>query len=256
MTERSASPTPHALRRALSLLAVLVILGAGAAALAGGLGYKHGWWTLRTGFTTVRWAAYAALAGAALAALALVLPPWRGGLVSRIVALLALVLGLGLAMVVVPWRAEQQAAGAPPINDITTDPEDPPPLVALLPLRAGAPTPPAYPAAFAAIQRRSYPDIAPVRLRLPPATAFVQVRMLAEGMGWTIVAAVPDEGRIEAIAETRWFGFKDDIVLRVRPDGDGARVDIRSKARIGRSDRGVNAARVRVFLRRLDAARG
>lgn len=254
MTEPPASPTPHALRRALTLLAVTVILGAGAVALAGGLGFKHGWWTLRTGFTTVRWAAYAALGGAALAALALLLPPWRGGLATRFVALAALV--LALAMVVVPWRAEQQAAAAPPINDITTDPEDPPPLVALLPLRAGAATPPAYPAAFARIQRESFPDIAPVRMRVPPTTAFAQVRRLAESMGWTIIAAVPDEGRIEAIAQTRWFGFEDDIVLRIRADGDGARVDIRSKARIGRGDRGVNAARVREFLRRLGAARG
>jgi len=254
MSEPPASPTPHALRRALTLLAVAVILGAGAAALAGGLGFKHGWWTLRTGFTTVRWAAHAALGGVALAALALLLPPWRGGLATRFVALLAL--ALGLAMVVVPWRAEQQAAGAPPINDITTDPEDPPPLVALLPLRAGAATPPAYPQAFARIQRESFPDIAPLRMRVPPTTAFVQVRMLAESMGWTIVAAVPDEGRIEAIAETRWFGFKDDIVLRIRAEGEGARVDIRSKARIGRSDRGMNAARVRDFLRRLNSVRG
>lgn len=71
-------------------------------------------------------------------------------------------------------------------------------------------------------------------------------------MGLTIVAAAPGEGRIEAIAETRWFGLKDDVVIRVMAEGSGARVDIRSKARLGRSDRGMNAWRVREFLRRLN----
>jgi uncharacterized protein (DUF1499 family) len=71
-------------------------------------------------------------------------------------------------------------------------------------------------------------------------------------MGWNIVAAAPGEGRIEAIAVTRWFGLKDDVVIRVVAEGSGARVDIRSKARIGRSDRGMNAWRVREFLRRLN----
>lgn len=71
-------------------------------------------------------------------------------------------------------------------------------------------------------------------------------------MGWHVVAAVPAEGRLEATARTFWFGFTDDVVVRVRPgEAGGTRVDVRSKSRVGRSDLGTNAARIRRFLQRL-----
>ena len=150
-------------------------------------------------------------------------------------------------------HAQRLAEGAPAINDITTDTENAPAFVAIVPLRAGSKYPPEYPGAdFAQRQRQSFPDIAPAHLSAPPAEAFARARAVADAMGWNIVAVAPDEGRIEAPAETRWFGFTDDVVISVRPEGDGARVDIRSKSRIGRSDRGMNAWRVREFLRRLN----
>ena len=67
-------------------------------------------------------------------------------------------------------------------------------------------------------------------------------------MGWAIVAERADEGRIEATATTSWFGFKDDIVIRVAPHNGGSRIDVRSKSRVGRSDVGANAARIRAYL--------
>ena len=74
-------------------------------------------------------------------------------------------------------------------------------------------------------------------------------------MGWDVVARAPSDGksdaRLEAIATSRWFGFRDDIVIRIRPDGSGSKVDIRSKSRVGRSDLGVNAERIREFVARL-----
>ncbi|WP_404326387.1 DUF1499 domain-containing protein [Aerophototrophica crusticola] len=73
----------------------------------------------------------------------------------------------------------------------------------------------------------------------------------ARDMGWDIVAVEPAEGRVEATATTAWFGFKDDVVVRVRPEGDGSRIDVRSKSRVGRSDLGANAARIRDYLARL-----
>ena len=66
-----------------------------------------------------------------------------------------------------------------------------------------------------------------------------------------VVAAVPAEGRMEATDTTRWFGFKDDVVVRVRPEGAGSRVDVRSVSRVGRGDVGANAARIRAFLQAL-----
>jgi uncharacterized protein (DUF1499 family) len=97
-------------------------------------------------------------------------------------------------------------------------------------------------------QRQAYPDIAPVSLALPRDAAFNRALDAAQRMGWTIVAADDAAGHIEASDGSRWFGFTDDIVIRVTPSGLGSRVDVRSSSRLGRSDFGVNAARIRVYL--------
>ncbi|MBI3707364.1 MAG: DUF1499 domain-containing protein [Proteobacteria bacterium] len=234
------------------LTGLALVLAAGIAALLGGYGYRWDWWTLGWGFGIVRWAAYAALAGAAAGLIAILLPPLRGQWLTRAGAAAIVVLGLGIVMP--PWLAQQTADGAPPINDVTTDTENPPAFVAILPLRAGSNNPPDYPGAdYGQRQHQSLPDIAPVRMSVPPAQALTRAQTIAEAMGWAIVAVEPGAGRIEAVAETRWFGLKDDVVIRVAADGGGSRVDIRSKARIGRGDRGMNAWRVREFLRRMSA---
>ena len=74
-------------------------------------------------------------------------------------------------------------------------------------------------------------------------------------MGWEIVDANPGQGRIEATDATFWFGFKDDMVVRVAPTETGSRVDVRSLSRVGRSDVGTNAKRIRAFLARLPRSR-
>jgi len=66
-----------------------------------------------------------------------------------------------------------------------------------------------------------------------------------------VVASDAAAGRIEATATTRWFGFKDDVIVRIRPEAAGSRVDVRSVSRVGRGDLGANAARVREFLAKL-----
>jgi len=238
-------------RRAIVAIAALLIgLGAGVAGLLGGFGYRWGWWALGTGFAVVRWAAYAALAGGALGLVALVMPPWRNALVWRCVALAALF--VGVAVPGVPYLAQRASDAAPRINEVTTDTENPPLFDALLPLRAGAQNPPAYGGAETARrQREGFPDIAPAHLAVPPLEAFARVEVVAEQMGWTVVAAEPARGRLEAVAETPWFGLKDDVVVRVAAEGGGSRIDIRSKSRIGGFDRGMNGRRVREFLRRL-----
>ncbi len=74
--------------------------------------------------------------------------------------------------------------------------------------------------------------------------------------GWTIVASDPATGRIEASQTSRWFGFTDDIVIRVAAHGTGSRIDMRSLSRQGRSDFGVNAARIRAYMRALKQRAG
>jgi len=159
-----------------------------------------------------------------------------------------------IAVAVVPVSHLRAAGRVPPIHDITTDLDDPPRFVAVLPHREGAPNTAEHGgAALAAQQRAGYPDLGPARFTAPPERVFARAVDVARGLGWEIVAAVPAEGRLEATDRTRWFGFRDDVVVRVRPDGTGSRVDVRSVSRVGRSDLGTNARRIRAFLDSLPA---
>jgi uncharacterized protein (DUF1499 family) len=143
----------------------------------------------------------------------------------------------------------------PPIHDITTYPDDPPRFVAVLPLRRNAPNSADYAGpALAAQQRAGYPDLAPARFTAPPAVVLERATQVARDLGWAVVATAPAEGRLEATDRTRWFGFRDDVVVRVRPDGAGSRVDVRSVSRVGRSDLGTNARRIERLLTALRSA--
>jgi uncharacterized protein (DUF1499 family) len=124
----------------------------------------------------------------------------------------------------------------------------------VLPLRANAKNSTEYLPAVAAKQKSGYPDIAPALLGVPAPKALQLAEHVARAMGWEIVAVAPDDLRIEATATTLLFGFKDDVVIRVAPQGGGSRVDVRSLSRVGVSDIGANAARIRTFLAKLKAA--
>lgn len=233
--------------RRLSSGALAVALLAGGALLLSAAGVWLDLWTFGTGFRLLRYAAWAAAVGVLLSTVALVLGP------ARARALVALVIAAGALWV--PWSWQAQARRVPPIHDISTDVEDPPAFVAVAPLRAEAPNPVDYAGAeTAAQQRQAYPDIQSRRLALPATEAFAAAEQAARDLGWTIVAAAPADGRLEASDTTPWFRFTDDIVVRIRPEGSGSRVDVRSKSRVGRSDAGTNAARIRRFLARLPEA--
>lgn len=229
---------------AVSGLAVLLFAAAGP-------GTRLSLWDFRTGLGLLKWAAYAGIAGVVLAGAALVATRPRGGARTALVA--ALVLAGGT--VFVPWRALQRARTVPAIHDVTTDTQDPPAFVAVLPLRAGAANPAAYGGdSVAALQRKGYPDLQALHLGVPPQTAYTRALAAARGMGWDVVGTDSAAGRVEATATTRWFGFKDDVVVRLRPEGGGTRVDVRSVSRVGGSDVGANAARIRAYLGRLAPA--
>ncbi len=143
-----------------------------------------------------------------------------------IVPVLAIVLGAVVAAV--PAAAYLKGRSVPPINDISTDASE-----------------------QSEAQRKAYPDIQPLRLTVAPNIAFERAKGAVEEMGWQIVREEPSAGRIEAVASTFWFGFKDDVVIRVSADGIGSRVDVRSKSRVGRGDLGTNAQRIRAYAERL-----
>ncbi|CAN5679747.1 DUF1499 domain-containing protein [soil metagenome] len=203
--------------------------------------------------TVFRYGFYAAAAAIALALATIV--PTRPGERRRgfVAAFLALIVGVAAAWSPAQWLL--QARTAPRINDVTTDTARPPPMVVTQQMRKGAANPPAYPGESAAVlQRGAYPDIVPIVLALAPAEAFKRADMAAVAMGWDVVARAPAEGRLEAVDTTDWFALKDDIVVRIRAQGTtGSRIDIRSKSRLGESDFGANARRIRAFMEKLRA---
>lgn len=248
MFVRPTNSFSHRLAR-LAFLAALV-----AALLVGVSGPLHRYLGVDYGIalSLLRYGFYVAAAAIALG-LATIVPTRPGDRRRGFVAAL-LALAIGVAAGWAPFSLFLQAREVPRINDITTDVTDPPPLVVTLTMRQGATNPPAYPGTdVAVLQRAAYPDIVPIMLAVPPAEAFKRVDRVAMAMGWDVVARAPTEGRIEAVDTTQWFGFRDDIVVRIRPDGTGSRIDIRSKSRLGRSDLGVNARRIRAFTEKLKA---
>ena len=241
-------------RLARSLANVGLALGvlAGLTLLAAGPGYRFGAWPLGTAFAILRAAAYGGLAAAVISLAGLILAPFysrRRGMLRALVGVI-----LGLIVVGLPWSYGRAARAAPPIHDITTDPDDPPAFDAVLPLRVDAANPAAYGGQeVARLQREAYPDLRPLVIDLPTDRAFQLALEAARALGWRIVASEPQRRRIEASDQTFWFGFVDDIVVRVTPEGAGSRIDMRSVSRVGKGDTGTNAARIRAYLDRLRA---
>ena len=245
--------------RRLSLVALaglVLALAAGALALFAALGYRTGALELGTSFSFLRWGARAGIATLAVSLVGLVLTVVRGreGPLDELapgVAAGVLSLAIGAVAYAIPAEQQSIARSVPPIHDITTDMENPPAFVDVLPLRADAPNPPEYDPEIAPRQREGYPDLGPIILDDPPAAVFDRALAAVDALGWELVGDDAGEGRIEATDTTFWYGFKDDVVVRIRPDGSGSRVDVRSKSRVGGSDVGANAARIERFAERL-----
>jgi uncharacterized protein (DUF1499 family) len=184
---------------------------------------------------------------------------WVEGLGGAGSAFAAIFISLGL--IAYPAYLAAKAYRLPTINDITTDPDDPPKLEALARVRPRTGSNPIdYPgAAFAEKQHSAYPDVEPLLLSVPPQVAFDAVYAVIAKRKWLIVEARRPqrggrEGHIEAVARTPIMAFRDDIVVRLRADGDGTRVDMRSASRYGKHDFGANAARIVALLDDVDAA--
>jgi uncharacterized protein (DUF1499 family) len=231
---------PAALGFAVSAVAI-------AAAIGAGVGTRLGWWHFRSGFRILTWAAYGGIAGTALSLGGAIIA--RPGCGRRGFPLAVAGMVLGASAFGVPWNWSRIAKQVPKIHDISTDTQDPPVFAAVRALQKDAPNPAEYGGPEIADQQRAaYPDIRPIEVGVPPAQAHEYAFDTARRMGWQIVDANREEGRIEATATTRWFGFKDDIVIRIVPTAaQGSRLDIRSVSRVGKSDAGTNACRIRAF---------
>ena len=251
ITKRPVSPRSQTRNNHLLTVTALVLACAATLLLlAAGPGSHWGLWHFRTGFAIMKYGAWLGLAAAVSGCAALVVSfrqrMWKEAIASTLALL------IGIAAFAIPYSWKQTAERLPKIHDISTDATNPPRLVAILPLRKDAPNPAEYGGAeIAAKQAQAYPELKTLSLDLPSEHAFGLALETAHRLGWSIVAAVPTEGRIEASDTTFWFGFTDDIVIRITPSGKTSLVDIRSVSRVGLSDVGTNARRIRLFLKKL-----
>ena len=232
---------PSLLALGLAFLAAFVLGTAGPAHRLGA--------SLTSAYAIMRWAGYIGTAAVFVAIAAGVFAYRQRGWLRVTVS--AVALAVALTATVIAFTTEHRATTAPPIHDITTDLENPPTFTAVLARRANAPNRLDRAPNLAELQRQSYPDLAPVTLRPRPDQTFDRALMIAQSQGWDIVTADKSAGRIEATDTTRWFGFVDDIAVRIMPWGTGTRVDVRSVSRAGLGDAGRNAQRIRSFLKEL-----
>lgn len=233
---------PDTQTRALAAVAILLGLASLVLLAVAVWGFRAGGWPWPQSYDLAGWSAWAAGAGVivALAGLMVWLRRQKGGSGAVLLGLILSlpVAGLGAAF-------EIAARTTPPINDISTDTEDPPVFWFTA-------TPSDYPAQYAEPQRAAYPDVRPLELPISADDAFVAALALVEARGWEVLSADPAESQIEAIATSRLFGFEDEVAIRVTETDTGARIDLRSRSRLGQIDRGANARRIEAFLADLE----
>jgi uncharacterized protein (DUF1499 family) len=200
-------------------------------------------------------------AGLAMATIAILLALisligiWRDGIEGFGAAMTAIV--IGVALLAYPAYLGVKAMRLPAIADVTTDPIDPPRFDTLGRLRSRDANPVAYAGLYTAeLQKAGYPDIVPLDVAADARTAYEAAMTIITKRRWQVIytrAPTPGrDGSIEAVARTPIMGFRDDVAVRIRPTGQGARIDVRSASRYGRVDFGANATRVRALLDDID----
>jgi hypothetical protein len=248
------SPGPARVGNRLVVVGLLVAVASAAAMVFSGIGYRLDLYHFRVGFTILRWAFWFALAGALLsvAGFAIARDRSRGTIVAAIIGVV-----VGVVTAYVPWSWKQTADSLPYIHDISTDTANPPEFVAAARLRKAGDHPVTYDGKEVAdLQQKAYPDLVSLTTKAPAEKVFEAAKAAIASMGMQLSEADAVQGRIEATQTSLLYGFTDDMVVRVASGADGTKVDVRSKSRVGRSDLGQNAKRIRVFLQKLQANLG
>ena len=234
-----------------------LVLGVGAvlAALIAAIGSATGLWGFRPALQSLRYWFFAAAAGAVLGLIGLAMARRRGKLMLANLAAVVVALGFVLYL----GNLVRTARSVPAIHDVATDLDDLPQFSRLsvradnlenIPDEGKAELKSLAPEArWKAVHRAHYGDLRTVRLAIPPAETVRRAAALARERGWDVASVDEQAGTVEATETSRFFRFKDDVVVRVRPaPGGGSLVDMRSISRVGASDVGMNARRVRSFL--------
>ncbi len=226
----------------MSVIAILLV------ALAGPL-YKFGIVELGTAFTGFKFGLFAGIAALVLLAIQLLFKRNTASIGSTLASAV-----FAATAIAIPLGMMNTAKNVPPIHDISTDLVNPPEFVAIAPLRADAPNPVTYAGAEVAEQQRAaYPDLQTLTYTQSRPELVEAAKQAIENLGWELVNTDADKGIIEATETTAWFGFKDDVIIRVTDNDSERLVDIRSKSRVGQSDLGKNAARIHSFTEELDS---
>ena len=255
------------LRRKIHKMALIFTLALPLWFMIAGLGSRFGLWSWQFGLGKMTGSIGPVLLMIGLAVgvvcllLALLIHPRKGLGVS------ALAILLPVAGMMMAGSIKSKAAQLPFIHDITTDTQNPPEFTdAILSERAlvenvntvdyiGKMENDRDKKLVSVLQTRAYPDISTLVVSDPPDVVFGEAKAAAASLGWKIKSENVEAGLIEATDTTFWYGFKDDIVIRVAPsEGGGSIVDIRSVSRVGKSDIGANAKRIRAFLKIMRAA--
>ncbi len=236
---------PPTISRAVRVGRGLLLLS-GAAVLGGLGGYRLGLAPLTIGLLTFALGILSAAVATLLSFIGLIIT-WRRPAAVRRGTRIAVTSVVGGAIGVSIPASLLIGNFAAPIHDITTDTTNPPQFLAVVPLNTPGRT--VYEGEVVASQQRAaYPDLRPVTLAMPPAAAFARALEVVDEMGWELVDTDPAAGRIEATDTTFWFGFKDDVVIRVAAADDASLIDVRSLSRVGGGDVGANANRIRRYV--------
>lgn len=254
-------PKRFVLRRWIVRITLALVIISPLIFILAGLGSKVGLWSWQFGLGTLTREVGPLMLGATLIMglvtliAGLLIKPRKG----LVIAILALIIPIAAFAQLTSVRAT--AASLPFIHDITTDTQDPPSFGSVIMAEReategvntveyigkrvrGDDSP-----LVSAEQTQAYPEIRTLVLSEDPSVVFGRAEQVAKDMGWKIKETNAESGRIDATAETFWYGFKDDITIRLRPaQGGGTRLDVRSTSRVGGSDLGANAARIGEFL--------
>lgn len=211
--------------------------------------YKYGVVDLGTAFTGFKFGVFAGIAALILLVLQILFKRKTVTLGSTIMALL-----LSTIAIAIPLSMLNKGKSVPPIHDISTDLVNPPEFVAIAPLRADAPNPVEYAGVEVATQQRAaYPELQTLNYTQSKSELVEATKQAIDHLGWQLVNIDADQGIVEATDRTMWFGFKDDVIVRITDNGSKRLVDIRSKSRVGGSDLGKNAERIHGFIEELDS---
>lgn len=219
--------------------------------IVGALGSRGGLWSFLIGLMMTPAGLLLALVGLLLGVFALLRLRKLG---ERLVlaahgAGLSLLVGLYLGNMLI------SASSVPPIHNVSTDIEDAPQFTHAQSLRAEHENPLDYDReVLGPIQRQGYPDVKPLVMELAPDEMYGRVKRVLLDMGMEVTREDPANGEMEAVATTFWFGFKDDLVVRLREVEGGTRMDIRSVSRVGMGDIGANADRIMEIIKRVEEA--